>query len=617
MNFLVKNAFAAFALLGLLTGSVAAQVRVFAQIDKSANIYVGERFGYHIIIDGENKPGEADLAPLAKYNPQSVGSRDVSQTSISIINGKTTQNVTKRYVMSYSLTANQAGRINLPPVTVTIAGKNYQTNPVEVNILQPGTTDQLDLNVTLSGQKCYIGQPVIMTIKFYISTDIGDFQFNIPAFTSDAFYLEEPDVSNPQAKEYDLGNGTTVFVSQYRTTHNGRKSILLSFSKVLIPRYSGEIKILPTSVSADVVVGRARSRDPFADDSFFGGFFGVQKEYKRFMVSSQPLKLTVLPLPEQGKPSGFYGLVGKYTITASATPVKVNVGDPITLTIKIGGSKYLKPVRWPALEQLSKLAQNFKIPSEKATPTIENGCKVFTQTIRANSDKITEIPPVPLAYFDTEKGEYVVAKTEPIKLEVAPSKILTDADLEGKNFIPVNKEVEAIKKGLSANYEDLGALINQKFSPLSAVISPGYAAIWAGPLALVIASAMIKFFTHTTPEKVARKRRRNAASIAIGKLKKISSTSAQERHEALALIMKQYIGDRFDRTAGSLTGDDCREVIIAATQNSPAADRYKEIIADCEAARYASIETDINSQQITEVEKLIRTIEKSLRNDGK
>ncbi|MBN1393230.1 MAG: protein BatD [Sedimentisphaerales bacterium] len=608
MNFLAKNALAAFAFLTLLTSSVAAQVRVFAQVDKSADIYIGENFGYHIIIDGENKPGQVDLSPLAKYNPQSAGNRDVSQTSISIINGRTTQNVIKQFVMSYSLAANQEGRIVLPPVTVNIDGKSYQTNSVEVDILKPGTTDQLDLEVTLSEQQCYVGQPVIMTIKFYISADIGDFRFNIPAFTSDAFYLEEPDISNPQAKEYDLGNGTTVFVTQYRTTHKGKDSILLTFSKVLIPRYSGDIEISPTSVSADVVVGRARSRN-----RFFDSFFEPQKEYKRFMVGSQPLKLTVLPLPEKDKPASFYGLVGKYTISASAAPIKVNVGDPITLTIKIGGSNYLKPVQWPALEQLTELAQNFKIPSERASPAIENGFKVFTQTIRANNDKVTEIPPVPLAYFDADKGAYAAAKTEPIKLEVSPSKVLTSADLEGGDFTPINKEVEAIKKGLSANYEDAGALINQTFSPLSAAISPGYAVIWAAPLVLVIASAVIKSFTHTTAEKIAARRKRSAAGKAINQLKRISSADARQRHELLAFAMKQYIGDRFDKVAGSLTGDDCREVIIAATQDGRTADRFREIIVNCEAARYAAIEAGIDSALITEVIKMIQTIDKKSR----
>jgi len=613
MNSLAKNIFIVLSFLVFMTGNAKAAVRVFAQVDSSKDIYVGESFEYHIIIDGENKAGQVDLTPLARFNPQNTGNRDVSQTSISIINGRTTQNITKQYVMSYSLVSNQVGRIHLPPVTVTLDGKNYQTNPVVVNILKPGSTDQLDLEVTLSEQKCYVGQPVIMTVKFYISADIGDFQFNVPAFTSDDFYIEDPDSSNQQAKKYNLGNGIIVRVSQYRTVHNGKESILLSFSKVLIPRHSGEIAISPASVSADVAVGRVRSRDRFFDDSIFDGFFGSRKEYKRFMVSSQPLKLTVLPLPEEDKPPGFYGLVGQYTIAASATPVKVNVGDPITLTIKIGGGKYLKPVAWPALEQIPELADNFKIPSEKASPTIENGYKVFTQTIRASNDKVSEIPSIPLVYFDADKGKYDVAKTEPIKLDVSPTKILTNADLEGRDFAPVNKEVEVIKRGLSANYEDLDALTNQTFSPLAAAISVPYLLIWSGPLVLLIIGSMIKFFVYTTPEKVAAKRRRTAAGKAVSQLKRIASYAAEQRYELLASTMKQYIGNRFDKIAGSLTSNDCFEIIIAETKDSQSAEKYKEIIATCEAARYASAEKILDAPKIKEAIELIQIIEKKSR----
>lgn len=608
MNSLTKNIFIALSIVAFLTGYAKAAVRVFAQVDTSEDIYVGESFGYHIIIDGENKAGQVDITSLAKYNPQSAGNRDVSQTSISIVNGRTTKDITKQYVMSYSLTSNQVGRINLPPVTVTLDGKNYQTNPVEVNIFKPGTTDQLDLEVTLSEQQCYVGQPVIMTIKFYISADIGDFQFNIPAFTSDDFYIEEPDISNQQTKEYNLGNGIIVRVSQYRTTRNGKDSILLSFSKILIPRHSGEIAISPTSVSADVAVGRARSRD-----RFFDGFFGSKKEYKRFMVSSGPLKLTVLPLPEEGKPSGFYSLVGQYTISASATPTKINVGDPITLTIKVGGGKYLKPVAWPSLEEITELANNFKIPSEKASPTIENGYKIFTQTIRASNDEVAEIPSIPLVYFDVDKGMYDIAKTDPIKLDVSPTKILTNADLEGLDFAPVNKEVEARKKGLSANYEGLDALTNQTFSLLAASVSVPYLLIWAGPLALLIVGSLTKFFTYTTPEKVAAKRRWTAAGKAISQLKKIASSTVGKRYELLVSTMKQYIGDRFDKIAGSLTSNDCFEIIIAETKDSQSAEKYKDIIASCEAARYASEEKIFEAPKIEEVIELIKIIEKKSR----
>mgnify|MGYP000518805052 CR=1 FL=1 len=604
----------ALALTALFAGSAAAKVRVFAQVDSRKDVYVGESFTYHIIIDGENNPGMVDLTPLEKYNPRSAGNRDVSETTISIVNGKTTKNVVKRYVMSYSLVSNQAGYIELGSVKVAVAGKSYQTNPVTVNILKPGTTDQLDLEVTLSENKCYVGQPVLMTIKFYFSADINDPQFNIPVFNGDSFYFENPDIPGRQVKEYDLGSGVTVLVSQHQVRHKGKQSNVLILRKILIPKVSGDIQIEPVAVSTDVVVGRSRSRDRFFDDFFNSGFFNSGKEYKRFMTSSKPLSLTVLPLPEQGKPDGFYGLVGRYTISASAKPVTdVYMGDPVTLTIKIGGSKYLKPVQWPKLEQVPELASNFLIPSQKATPAIDNGFKVFTQTIRPDNNLANVIPSIPLAYFDPDTGNYNVAKTRPIKLDLKPSKRLTAADTEGKDFAPVNKEVEAIKKGLSANYESPDVLENMSFSPAAALIRPVYAPVWAAPLGILILSLLVKFLTHASPEKAAAKRRRRACSKATAQLKKVASMDSSQRNEQVASIMKQYIGDRFDKMAGSLTGNDCYEAIVDATGDTEAGDKYRRTIEHCESARYASIDINIDFGKARDIIRLIRNIEKKCK----
>jgi hypothetical protein len=51
-------------ILPLLMGSAKTTINVFAQVDKSEDIYVGEKIGYHIIIDGDNKAG---YFPLKKY----------------------------------------------------------------------------------------------------------------------------------------------------------------------------------------------------------------------------------------------------------------------------------------------------------------------------------------------------------------------------------------------------------------------------------------------------------------------------------------------------------------------------------------------------------------------
>lgn len=588
-----------------MTGSASGQVQVSAQVDAGRDIYVGDNFGYYIVIEGTDNPGLVDLEPLKEFNPQSTGNR--RQSSTNIINNKVTTTTTM--IMTYSLTASRIGQIQLPPVTVTVDGKTYHTNPLSVNVIKPGTTELLDLEMSLSETQCYVGEPIVLTVNFYVSANIGDFQLNIPPFTSGDFYIEDSDIKDPQAKEFQLHTGMRVFVKQYRVTHNSKDYTLVTFNKVLIPKKAGTIQLDPATVSAEVAVGRTRTRDRFFDD-----FFGSNIQYKRFMVSSEPLELNVLPLPDNGRPSEFYGLIGKYTISASATPTQVNVGDPITLTIKIGGGKYLKPVQWPALEQVPGLAANFKIPSQKASPTIENGFKVFTQTIRANNDRVTEIPLIPLVYFDTAKGRYMTAKTEPIKLEVATTRILTNADLESADFVPVNKEVEAIKKGLSANYEGPDVLENMSFSPLAALLSPVYAVLWAMPLTGLILSSLIKLLTHTSPEKTAARRRRQACGKAIRQLKTITSIEAKRRNESLVSIMRQYIGDRFDRTAGSLTPDDCYNQILAATADPQEADKYKETMAEFEATRYASIETNITPEKIKDVVELVRNIEKKSKN---
>lgn len=591
----IGNIFIVFAFVAAVVTPAAAQVRVSAQVDTDRDIYVGDSFGYYIVIKGAEAPGQVDLVPLRQYNPRSTGNR--TQTSTNIIGSRVATE--KTIIMTYALTVNKVGRLQLPSVTVQVDGKTYRTNPVTVSVIKPGTTDRLDIEMTLSERRCFAGQPVLLTINFYYSAEIKDTQFNIPVFGSDAFYFENPDVGSQQAQEYDLGTGVTVLVSKHSAVHSGRQSTLITLRKILIPKAAGQIRIEPATVSTDVAVARSSS------------FFGPQYRYRRFMVESDPLELTVQPLPEAGRPDDFYGLVGQYTIEASATPTQVNVGDPITLTIKIGGGTYLRPVLWPALEKVPGLAANFKIPAQKASPTISGGFKVFTQTIRANNDEVTEIPSIPLAYFDAEKGKYATVRTEPIKLEVAPTKILTNADLEGADFTPVNREVEAIKKGLSANYEDLEVLRDRSFSPIAAVTSPGYAVVWAAPLLAFVSSVLFKLFTHTNPEKAAARRRQQACGKAIGQMKKVSAAGRDRQSELLVSIMKRYIGDRFDRTAGSLTPDDCYDAVYAATEDEYVADQYRETIAEFEAGRYAPMEVNIDDERISQVIHLVRSVEKN------
>ena len=77
--------------------------------------------------------------------------------------------------------------------------------------------------------------------------------------------------------------------------------------------------------------------------------------------------------------------------------------------------------------------------------------------------------------------------------------------------------------------------------------------------------------------------------------------------------MKGYLGARFDRVAASLTPDDCHGIILDATGDARAAEKYRDRIAACEAARYAPMDARIDDRQLEEAIELVRRIEEKAR----
>ena len=215
----------------------AQSIRVVAAAQEE--IYVAEPFEYQIIIDGHDAPGSVDMASLAAFSPRSTGGRNVSQTSVTIINGRQTTQQTKRYVMAYELTARQPGPATILPVRVTIDGQAYLTNPVNVDVRQPATSDHLQLKVEYSKTDCYVGEPIIMTVQWSIGLAAVDYSFSIPALNQPGAFIAEdvqtPPGSGGQIAELNLG-ATTALARQGRT-RDGREIIV--FSKVLIPRRPG------------------------------------------------------------------------------------------------------------------------------------------------------------------------------------------------------------------------------------------------------------------------------------------------------------------------------------------------------------------------------------------
>ena len=308
-------------LLGLSTAAASpAAVRVYAKVEAETALYAGEEFTYSVVVEG-GRPSKIDISSLAAFGPRSAD----SGTTMNMVNSRATVS----YFQNYVITAGKAGAMHLPPVTVVVDGQTYTTNPVDVTVSQPGATDQMSLELLISEKQCYVGQPLVMTVKWTVMTRVQQGTLDIPVFKSDDFYLEDTSEStNVLAREQTTIHGVPVTVTEERQLIRGVEGAILVVSQGPDPE-----TVRPPSARPGQHL-REHRRGARAVGRFLQP---LPAEVRARLAQSEPVELEVQPLPETGKPPEFYGLVGQYTIAASAAPTKVNVGDPITLTIRIGG----------------------------------------------------------------------------------------------------------------------------------------------------------------------------------------------------------------------------------------------------------------------------------------
>ena len=126
-------------------------------------------------------------------------------------------------------------------------------------------------------------------------------------------------------------------------TLDGRDFLAVKFEKVLIPKQAGTISVPQATVSMRAIQGyQRRGGNSMFDDFFSDGFSGDA----RFTRICRPLEHADArsQRPARRGPAGrvFTGLVGSYEIEADATPTDVSVGDPITVTLRVKGPRYLR-----------------------------------------------------------------------------------------------------------------------------------------------------------------------------------------------------------------------------------------------------------------------------------
>ncbi|MBN1832332.1 MAG: BatD family protein [Deltaproteobacteria bacterium] len=582
--------------------------------------FVGEPFVFQIQVSGSEHPEQPDLSLVKDFAVAFQGGQQNSRRSVTIINGRVTEDVQEGYFFSYELTPKREGRLVIPSIIVISNGRSTQTHPVVINARKPAETEDFKLRMSLSKEHCYVGEPVILTVTWFIGKDVRDYRFTLPLLNDDTFRFADPEVdtqSGNKVYRIPLGDGEAVGI-QGRGREGGKQYATITFQKVLIPVSSGHVTIEPATVACSALTGYERQRSLFDDDFFGSDFFGTGRRgiYKTVVVPSNALDLRISDLPLEERPANFAGHVGDYQIETRATPTEVNVGDPITLTLSLSGPAFLEYVELPPLNEQLRLAGDFKVPKERATAEILGKSKVFTQTIRALRPDVKEIPSIELPYFDTITGTYRVARSEPIPLTVNKTRIITALDAEGVNPVEFpGSEIETWTKGIAFNYEDMGVLVNQRLTPLSWFRLPLWISLFAGPpLCYVLLLSGIALIRNRNADPMKARARK-----AFGRLERSLKQAQGSPTSAPACDMVQeafrhYLGDKLRMAKGALTFNDVKEALKAKGLDPGTLDRLKALFERCEAGRYAGIGAGSDSSSIVEQGILLaKDLEKKLK----
>ena len=100
----------------------------------------------------------------------------------------------------------------------------------------------------------------------------------------------------------------------------------------------------------------------------------------------------------------------------------------------------------------------------------------------------------------------------------------------------------------------------------------------------------------------------STAAIAIDKLRRVQSEPQDQQCQVFGAILKQYLGDRFDKTSGSMTAADCCHLVKAQTRNQELAHQMRDLVDACEAAHYSAASLHIDAQQVDSAIDLIKEI---------
>jgi hypothetical protein len=323
------------------------------------------------------------------------------------------------------------------------------------------------------------------------------------------------------------------------------------------PVTTGTLELDPISIIVEYPISLAQKRR----SGFFGGDSLVIDQSSLVSAQANLPTIRVLTPPLQNQPDWYTGAVGTFDFRIVAQPTRVNVGEPISITMRVtdisSGPVNVDYLSAPALDRLPALTSSFKVPDKPLGGTVQGRTKTFTQTIRPRKAGITEIPPLPMSSYDPNSGEYVTVWTKAIPITVDTVATVSASDVVGgtpQNNLPEMQQRADVDGGILANYVG-----NELLESQTTTFTPALLATVALPPFVFGGIVVILFYNRNSKsESAMKKHAKKQALQTIRSCEKLQS-KAQVQKIAQALRVLQIDSGQDDMVRSLLQRCDAAQ----------------------------------------------------------
>lgn len=544
-----------------------------------ARVRVGEVFALEVRAEAEGaRISDVALPDLADFE---VLSRQVAQP-LHFQFGSGRPAIRASVVHQLQLRALRPGSIRIEPARALVEGRRVASNPLTIEVEGASAIDpssgagtapppidpnapavdgavfdpELFLRTVVDKSRPAVGEQVTVTVYLYTTVG-GQPQFSREP-TTDGFWVHDLlGPSRPSRPERQVVHGIPFRVYALRRF----AAFPLRAGRLEIG--APELRLEPTSI------------------------FGMRRGGAALQRRGVPITLDVQPLPPPAPPGA---VVGSYAMEASVDRTAANVGDAITLSVKVQGTGNLNDVRveLPELPGVRALEPEIddRITSDG---DLVGGERLFRFLLVAEAPGEVTVPSLKLPYFDPRSRSYGTAETAPISLTITG----TAASPAG----PVDEDLPDDSAGASSSPEALRLAPPHPHSALRRARPPVSAAPWYRWA--LAAPPLLWILVLIGRAALARARRGAGAPGADGYVRtarrRLRAARALERegdagrfYAEVAGALSHALEPRLEGPVGGLTHAELRGALEARGMPEDLAGRIIEELESCDFARFSA-----------------------------